>query len=315
MKLSPVALVLASLAAPAANAWPVIDQLVPVGGLPIRVYPDHANKKAYWYIPQSIEPWKRDEQFRSSLFKSPTSLSFVFRGQASVEESMLRQVAEALGTTVKDLSPIAYEYSRNFVCQNIYGDDPKLKWLFPKMIGNYLEIVPVSLRTTDPSLIEEIDYHLTQGGGLACTVEVGFKGVSTAYKLEVLADLNQIYNRFEAAAHGGGLWWEVDIRTLVQSLARDHTITFRSLEDASLPQSELDKKIQASMDEVVKQITSALFRPAMRLPEEPMAGRGKPWSLRVDYRRSSEHARWSATLDSDKVTLKDTQISLRMSVK
>jgi hypothetical protein len=297
-----------------AFAYPVIDQVVPTHGEPIKVYPDHQTPGVYWYIPQSIEPWHKNDNYQSALYQSAHALTFVFRGQASVDSAMLDRVAQALGTSPGNFAPIAYEYSRNFQCQNVY-DDAQLKWVFPKMIGNYLEIVPISLRTTNPDLIEELSMLLNTEHGLACTVEVGFKGVSTAYNLSLHADMDQVYSRFEAAAHAEVLWWEADAHTLIENLVKDKTIRVESLEDASMPQTELDKKTGAAMDEIVKHIVAEIFTPSQKLPDGPMEGRGKAFSLRVDYRRSEQHSHYSAVLDSRKVNVKDTQISVRLSTK
>jgi|GEM_PF-2664340 len=304
----------ALLLAAQSYAYPVIDEAVPVGGQPISVYRDYNNPNVYWYIPQSIEPWKRDNKYRSSFFSDSRTLSFVFRGQASVEDSMLDDVAKALGTKRANLMPIAYDTSSNFICQDFFMEQDHVTWKFPSMIGNYLEVVPVSIRTENPAVIDELKYHLTGGGGLACTVEVTFKAVSTAYKLHVEANYNKVYERFEAAAHAEGFWWEVDLHTMLEKLVQDHVITITSLEDSSLPQSELDKKIQAATDEILKQITTAMFAPALKLPSGNLENRGKPWSLRADYQRSEENNHVSFNLDSSKVQSKQSQISLRLAV-
>lgn len=297
-----------------AKAYPVIDQAVPVGGRPIAVYHDYQNPSVYWYIPQSIEPWKRDGRYRSSLYDDGSRLSFVFRGQASVEDSMLDDVAQSLGTSKANLMPIAYDSSSNFVCQDIFMTEDQVSWQFPKMIGNYLEVVPVSIRTKNPDSVKELRYHLTKGGGLACTVEVTFKGVSTAYNLVMTGDLNRVYERFEASAHAEYLWWEADIHTMIEKLRTDHVIEIRSLEDPTMPQSELDKKIQAATDQIMNAITTAMFTPALKLPQGDIAGRGKAWSLRADYKRTEEHAHAQLVLDSNKVQAKSSQISLRLAV-
>jgi hypothetical protein len=232
-----------------------------------------------------------------------------------VDDEMLIRVAKALGTSMDNLTPVAYDYSKDFQCQNVYGDDPGLKWIFPKMIGNYMEIVPVSIRATSPNLIAGLSVLLNSEQGLACQVEVGFKGVSTAYKLAFHAHLSQVYSRFEAAAHGEFLWFESDIHTLIESLIREKAIEIVLLEDTSIEQTDLDKKTHAAMDEIVKHITTEMFTPATKLPDGPMEGRGKAFSLRADYRRSTHKNDYSAILDSRKVQVKTTQISLRLSTK
>ena len=57
------------------------------------------------------------------------------------------------------------------------------------------------------------------------------------------------------------------------------------------------------------------FAKALKLPEGSIEGRGKPFSFRADYRRSTQRAYLTAILDSRKVQLKETQISVRLSNK
>lgn len=296
-----------------AQAYPVIDEAVPVGGHPIAVFRDEKNPKVFWYIPQSIEPWKRDNQHQSSLFHQGSTLSFIFRGQASVEDSMLIDVAKAIGTKPDNLMPITYDSSSNLVCQDIFVEEDRVSWKFPSMIGNYLEVVPVSIRTDNRAVVDELKYHLTHGG-LACTVEVKFKGVTTGYRLKVVADFNKVYERFEAAAHAEGLWWEVDIHTMLERLRQERIITITSLEDETITQTELDKKIHAAADELLKAITTSMFNPALKLPQGNIANRGKAFSFRADYQRSQENNHVEFTLESNKVQLKSSQISLRLAV-
>jgi hypothetical protein len=224
------------LAPMAAFAYPKIDEIVPSADQPIKVYRDADRPDMYWYIPQSIEPWSRDGLYKSVLYQNDNTLTFIFRGQASVDQDMLEKVARANGTTVDHFAPIAYDYSRSMVCQNVWASDPNVQWVFPQMIGNYLEVVPVSLRAKSPELVNEIG-SLIQGGGLACTVSVGFKAQNMAYKVKVWADMDQIYDRFEADAHAEAFWWEVDIHTMIEHLYRDHVINIKADEDASIPQT------------------------------------------------------------------------------
>ena len=129
------------------------------------------------------------------------------------------------------------------------------------------------------------------------------------------ADLNTVYERFEANAHAEGFWWEADIHTLLESLRKEGVIKITSLEDTSLPQTELDKKIQASMDQVTTQIINLMFVQKLKLPTEPIVGRGKPWSIRADYRRSEENSHYHTVLQADKVQIKDSQIGIRMALQ
>jgi hypothetical protein len=316
LKLCSVLFMTALLTATSVFAYPLIDTPVATGTYPVKVYADSEVQGMYWYIPISIDPWTRDNRYESSLYMNQKRdvLSFVFRGQASVDENTLKGVARALGVSVDHLTPIAYDYSKDLFCENIYANDPNVQWVFPKQIGNYLEIVPVSLRATGADLVDEISTHI-QNGGLACVVSVGFKAVSTGYKVEMTADLNTVYERFEADVHAEGFWWEVDIHTLLEKLRSEGVISIRSLEDTSIPQSELDKKIQASMDQVTSKIIEMLFVQKLQLPTEPMAGRGKPWSLRMDYRRTEENKHYRTDLTADKIQVKDSQIGLRIALQ
>jgi hypothetical protein len=299
----------------AALAYPVTDQVVATGGESIKVYPDHQTPGVYWYIPQSIEPWRKDNRYRSSLYRTANTLSFIFRGQASVDDALLERVSKALKTSRAHLAPIAYDYSKDLVCQNVWAGDTDLKWVFPKMIGNYLEIVPISLRTSSPSLVEELGFHLAEGGGLGCTVSVGFKAVTTGYKLMMYANMNTVYTRFEIAAHAEYFWWEADLRAMIESLFREKVVEIKTLEDVSIPQSELDKKVVVAMDEIIKRVTDMMFTPALKLPDGPMEGRGKPFSLRADYRRSAQNDTYRTVLDSQRIQVKDTQLNIRMAIE
>lgn len=297
-----------------AFAYPVIDKVVPSGGLPIKVYEDHLVPGVYWYIPQSIEPWSRDEQFKSQISYKPNErLTFIFRGQASVEPQMLKDVAKALGTDVSKLAPIAYDSSENLVCQNIYTG-LNLQWLFPTKIGNYLEVVPVSIRTTDGALADEV-HELVTGGGLACTVDVTFKAVSTGYHIKMTADMNEVYSRFEAAAHAEYFWWEVDLHTVIQDLYQHGYIKFEKFEDPEFAQTALDKQIQASWEDVTKRVIDLMFKPAPKLPDGGVAGRGRPFSLRMDYQKSTMNKNYTVELNSRFVSKKTSQIGLRLAVQ
>lgn len=297
-----------------ALAYPVVDRIVETGGEPIKVYPDNFRSNIYWYIPVSIEPWQRDNTYRSAISYRPgRSLAFVFRGQASVEEDMLKRVAKALKTDVANLTPIAYEESDNMLCQNFYVGK-SIQWLFPKRIGNYLEVVPVSIRSDDAGIVDEL-YDLITHGGLACTVDVKFKAVSTAYLLKLSADMNSVYERFEAGAHAGGLWWEIDIHTMIQSLYREGIIHIEKLEDVNAPKTTLDTQVEAAWGEIAKQIIAILFKPVLKLPEGGFASSGKPWNLRVDYVKSTERSHYALDLDSRNVSAKQTQISLRLATE
>lgn len=265
-------------------------------------------------MPESIEPWKRDNVYKSALYYKPGKvLTFVFRGQASVEQAMLKRVAKALNTDIANLTPIAYDTSDNLICQNVYVGK-SIQWLFPSHIGNYLEVVPVSIRSEDASIVDELN-DVIKNGGLACTVDVTFKAVSTAYRLKLTADMNIVYDRFEAAAHAEYIWWEVDLHTMIQNLIHEGVIHLEKIQDTTAPKTSLDEQVQAAFDDITKQIIVALFKPMLKLPEGQLAGRGRPWSLRVDYQHSAERQHYEATLDSDNISSKQSQISLRLATE
>jgi len=292
---------------------PIVDEAVGTAGEPVKVYHDRLNPNIYWYIPLSIEPWARNNQYKSQLTRHGNNLTFVFRGQASVDMNTLSRVAAANNTDVRNFTPIAYDYSRNLTCQNVFVGEA-LQWVWPKMIGNYLEVVPVSLRTTNKDLADELE-ELIKGNGLACTVEVGFKAVYTAYHLKMTADMNRVYQKFQAAAHAEGLWWEVDVATTLQQLRTDGVIQFDVVQDVSVPNTPLDTQVLKATDEIVKKVTAALFTPALTLPSGDLPGRGKAWSLRASFVKSEEMAHYVVELNSRNISVKDSQIGLRLALQ
>jgi hypothetical protein len=136
---------------------PLIDKIANTGGAAVKVYPDRDEPNKYWYIPVSVEPWTRNNQFKSQLYVSPdkSKLTFIFRGQASVDDDTLTNVAKALGVPKANLSPVAYDSTQNLVCQNVFVGE-KVQWVWPPKIGGYLEVVPISMRTTDPNMVDEL---------------------------------------------------------------------------------------------------------------------------------------------------------------
>jgi hypothetical protein len=295
------------------QAYPQIDSVVPTAGAPLKVYRDHDDPNQFWYIPTSIEPWSRDDTYKSSLYETDKVLSFVFRGQASVEEKDLEKVADVNGVSINNFSPIAYEYSKNVECEDFYSSTD-VQWLFPSMIGNYLEVVPVSLRTTNPDLIQEIGSHL-KDGGLACTVEVGFKANATAYDVTFSTDLDRVYHKFQADLHAEYFIFEADIATTIQSLVTDGTITIKVTQDSTLAQSEIDKQQQAAMNSIETTIIQQLFTPELKLPDGDLVGRGKPFSLRASWASSEEHKNYKLHIQGSDVVIKDSQIGIRLAIQ
>jgi hypothetical protein len=293
---------------------PLIDKIANTGGASVKVYPDRDEPTKYWYIPVSVEPWSRDNKYKSQLYVSPnkTKLTFIFRGQASVDDDTLTNVAKALGVPKANLSPVAYDNTSNLVCQNVFVGG-KVQWIWPTKIGGYLEVVPISLRTTDPQMVDELE-QIINGGGLACTVDLQFRAVYTAYAFKMKADLNSVYDRFQAAAHAEGAWWEVDINTLLEKLEKEGVITFETLQDPSAPQTPLDDMVKSAVDDILRRVVAEMFTPALKLPTGDIVGRGKPWSLRVDYRHSEEHKHYTVIVKSEKVALKNSAIGIRMAL-
>jgi hypothetical protein len=297
-----------------AYGLPLIDKIANTGGAAVKVYPDRDDGTKYWYIPVSVEPWTRDNQFKSQLYVAPdkSKLTFIFRGQASVDDDTLTNVAKALNVPKANLSPIAYDSTQNLVCQNVFVGE-KLQWVWPPRIGGYLEVVPISLRTTDPGMVDELQQLIT-GGGLGCTVDLQFRAVYTAYEFTMKADLDSVYDRFQAAAHAEGLWWEVDLNALIEKLEKDGVITFEKYEDPNAPKTPLDDMAKAAVDDILHHIVAEMFTPSLKLPTGDIVGRGKPWSLRVDYRHSEEHKHYKVLLKSEQVSLKSSTIGIRMAL-
>lgn len=293
---------------------PLVDKIANTGGAAVKVYPDRDEINKYWYIPVSVEPWARDNKFKSQLYVAPdkSKLTFIFRGQASVDDDTLTNVAKALGVPKANLSPVAYDSTQNLVCQNVFVGE-KVQWLWPPKIGGYLEVVPISIRTTDPNMVDELQQLIT-GGGLACTVDLQFRAVYTAYAFTMTADLDSVYDKFQANAHAEGAWWEVDINTMIEKLEKDGVIKFEKLEDPSAPKTPLDDMVKTALDDIVRRIVAEMFTPALKLPTGDIVGRGKPWSLRIDYKHSEEHKHFKVIVKSEQVALKSSTIGIRMAL-
>jgi len=300
--------------ASSAMAYPLLDVAVPSGGLPIKIYKDHAVPGVYYYIPQSIEPWSINDDYKSQVvYKKGKSITFVFRGQASVDADMLKQAAKAIGTKVDNLLPIAYDSSENLTCQNVYAAD-ELTWAFPSKIGNYLEVVPVTLRSTNPNVVDEIN-ELVTGGGLACIVDVTFKAVTTGYHVTMKADMNEVYTRFEAGFSASYMFFEVDLHTVIQKLIQDGVITIEKYEDPEYANTPLDQQVAASFDQIEQKVIELMFTPAPKLPAGGIPAASRPFSLRVDYQKSEMHKHYEADLDGKYVSKKTSSIGLRLATQ
>ena len=155
---------------------------------------------------------------------------------------------------------------------------------------------------------------LITGGGLGCTVDLQFRAVYTAYAFTMTADFDSAYDKFQAAAHAEGFWWEVDLNTMIEKLEKDGVIKFEKLEDASAPKTPLDDMVKAAVDDIIRRVVGEMFAPALKLPTGDIAGRGKPWSLRIDYKHSEEHKHYKVTVKAEQVSLKTSTIGIRMAL-
>ncbi len=297
-----------------ASALPLIDKIANTGGEAVKVYPDLDQPSKFWYIPVSVEPWTRNEKYKSQLYvaNDKSSLTFMFRGQASVDEETLTNVAKALNVPKANLSPIAYDKTQNLTCENVFVGE-KIQWSWPPKMGGYLEVVPIAIRTTDSKLVPTLE-NLITGNGLNCFVEYSFRGVYSAYWIKIKANLNSVYDRFKAEAHAEGLWWEVDISTFLEKLEKDGTIHIEKVEDPSAPKTPLDDQVLAATDNILKKFVAEIFTPVLKLPTGDIVGRGKPWSLRVKYDHSEENKRFGFNLHSQQVASKESLITIRMAL-
>jgi hypothetical protein len=162
------------------QAYPQIDQEVKTGLTSMKVYRDHDNPSLYWYIPTSIEP-TTDDIYKSSLYRDDKELSFIFRGQSSINDIELQKAATAAGTSINNFSPIDFNFTKNVTCQDV-SNISDVQWALPPTIGNYGEIIPISIRTTNPKLIGEIGTLIT-GAGMECIVGIEFKASSLSVQL------------------------------------------------------------------------------------------------------------------------------------
>lgn len=162
------------LASTLAHAYPQLNREVQVGELPLKVYRDHADPSLYWYLPTTIEPFTAYPNQASTLYRRKSVLTFLYRGQVNVTEGTLRLAASVLGTTPDHLRAAPMNSAQDFACDDFHTDDPALTLEYPNMLGNFGEIIPVSLRTTDSSLIKKLG-DLIEHEGLICHLNVGFK--------------------------------------------------------------------------------------------------------------------------------------------
>lgn len=295
-------------------AYPLIDRATKTGELKVQVFPDNFVGGLYWYVPTSIEPVVFNESPMSELYQTRDELLFMFRGQASVDEATLTTLSRNLGVPRSNLKPIFYNSNKISACAMDLFDEKDIKWMAPKQMGNYMEILPFGVRTRNKEMIPLLaDYF--NGKGLACVYEYEFSAAYTAYKVNVILDLNRIYTRFQSHAHAEGFWWEADIKVLLEKLQREGYLTIRQYQDPTSPNTTLDDQVRAAFDDILKKVVTMIFTPAVKLQDGEMVGRGRPWSLRADYRKQEEYNHFTFDLESQAVQKKSSAISVRLGLQ
>lgn len=294
--------------------YPLIDRATKTGELKLQVFPDNLVGGLYWYVPTSIEPIVNHGNPMSELYQTRDELLFMFRGQASVDESILSNLAHNLGVPRSNLKPIFYHSNKLSACAMELFDEADIKWMAPKQMGNYMEILPFGVRTRNKQMIPLLS-HYFNGKGLGCVYDYEFSAAYTAYKVKVTMNLNRIYTRFQSHAHAEGFWWESDIKLLLEKLQREGSLTIEPYQDPTSPKTPLDEQIQASFDDIVKKVVSMIFTSALKLQDGEIGGRGKPWSLRSDYRQQVENNQFIFNLESQSVQKKSSTISVRLGLQ
>jgi hypothetical protein len=296
-------------------AYPLIDKATKTGDNKLQVFPDNFVGGLYWYVPTSVEPLVENGKPMSELYVGSNELMFMFRGQASVSEELLNEVAQSLGVPRSNLKPIFYDENKMTACSTSMFEPNEVKWMVPQQLGNFMEIVPFGARTRNKELIPVLAEYFN-GTGLACLYEYKFSGAYTAFKVHVELDLNRIYTRIQNEAHAEGLWWEVDLKSFMERLKREGLLTITQYQDSTTTSpTVIDEKIKASFDDVLTKVITMIFTPATKLHDEDMVGRGKPWSLRSDYRRQEENNHFVFDLESQAVQKRTSQIAIRLGLK
>lgn len=294
--------------------YPLIDRATKTGELKLQVFPDNLVGGLYWYVPTSIEPIVNNGSPMSELYQTKDELLFMFRGQASVDESILSTLANNLGVPRSNLKPIFYNSNKLSACAMDLFDEGDIKWMAPKQMGNYMEILPFGVRTRNKEMIPILSNYFN-GKGLGCVYDYEFSAAYTAYKVKVVMNLNRIYTRFQSHAHAEGFWWESDIKLLLEKLQREGYLTIEQYQDPTSPDTKLDEQIRAAFDDILKKVVTMIFTPAVKLQDGEMVGRGKPWSLRSDYRQQTENNQFTFNLESQSVQKKSSAISVRLGLQ
>jgi hypothetical protein len=297
-----------------ANAYPLADRPANVGNIDIQVFPDNLVGGLYWYVPTSVEPLMKNGVPQSWLDATEDELVFMFRGIPSVDENTLNDLAKNLGIQRSNLKPIFYNSNKISACASDLYDPTEVKWMIPKQMGNFMEILSIGARTKDKLLIQSLNRHFS-GTGLSCVYEYDFSAAYTAYKVHVEIDLNRIYSRIQNEAHAEGMWWEVDLKSFMERMQREGHLTIVQYQDSTSPDTKLDDQIRASFDDVLTKVIGMIFTPAIKIHDEDMVGRGRPWSLRQDYRSQAEYNHFTFDLESQAVQKKASTISVRLGLK
>ena len=233
----------------------------------------------------------------------------------SVDDEMLANVARSNHISLSKFTPMVIDYSKDFICEDFFTDDPNVTCKVPSKIGNDLELVPISIRIkSDKTIIDEVYDHL-KNAGLACTLSVGFKAYSTDYKAHYLVDLNQIYSRFETSAHPEDPFFEADIRRTLQSMQQSGAFDFHLDEDTHISQAVIDQKMEAAFEDLENEIIQLIFISEQKLPKGGLSERGKTFRLRTDYVRSEHNVHYPVNLSSGNVKEIDTPMTIQLKVK
>jgi len=294
--------------------YPLIDRATQTGEYRIQVFPDNFIGGLFWYVPTSIEPIVENGLPMSELSQTNDELLFLFRGQASVEESTLSALAQNLGVPRSNLKPIYYNSNKISACVMDLFDKDEVRWLVPQSMGNFMEILPFGIRTKNKDLIPILSRYFN-GKGLTCLYEYEFNAVYTSFKVHVELDLNRIYTRFQNQAHAEGFWWEADIKILIEKLMREGYLKIVQYQDTSSSDSKLDEQVRAAFDDILKKVVGMIFIPTVKIQEGEIDGRGRPWSLRTDYRQKIENNHFTFDLESQSVQKKVSTIGVRLGLK
>jgi hypothetical protein len=73
--------------------------------------------------------------------------------------------------------------------------------------------------------------------------------------------------------------------------------------------------MRAAFEDFLNKAIVMVFKPTLQIHDEKMVGRGRPWSLRTDYRRQEDYNHFEMDLDSQKVKESESTITVRMGIR